>query len=73
MPVPHSIIMLQQSKRLSPKSTMSLDDAIRIARILEADDVISVPAKACRILVAEIDRLEKAVQTLNALLTQQAG
>lgn len=40
-------------------TTMSLEDAMRVADIFEQDDVIAVPAKACRTLVTEIRRLQE--------------
>lgn len=43
---------------------MTLDDAVRVARIFEADDVISVPARACRVLAKAIDNLEQQIVDL---------
>lgn len=39
-------------------SNMSVPDALRIASIFEADDIISVPAMACRILAKYVQELE---------------
>lgn len=41
------------------KSSMTVDDALRVAAIFEADDVIAVPALACRILANYIRELEE--------------
>lgn len=38
--------------------TMKVSDALRIASIFEADDIISVPAMACRILAKYVQELE---------------
>jgi hypothetical protein len=38
---------------------MTVDDALRVAAIFEADDVIAVPALACRILANYIRELEE--------------
>lgn len=38
---------------------MTLEDAMRVADIFEQDDIIAVPAKACRTLVAEVRRLQE--------------
>lgn len=43
---------------------MKLEDAMRVADIFEADDVIAVPAKACRALVTEVRRLQEEVKEL---------
>jgi hypothetical protein len=40
-------------------SNMSVPDALRIASIFEADDIISVPAMACRILAKYVQYLEQ--------------
>lgn len=40
-------------------SNMSVPDALRIASIFEADDIISVPAMACRILAKYVQYLEE--------------
>lgn len=39
--------------------TMQIPDALRIAAIFEADDIISVPAMACRILAKYVQQLEE--------------
>lgn len=44
-------------------TNMSLEDAMRVADIFEADDIISVPAMAGRILVAEVRRLQEVVHS----------
>jgi hypothetical protein len=51
---------------------MSVDDAIRVAQIFEADDIISVPAMACRILLKEIERLNFAAGYTAETITIQA-
>lgn len=40
-------------------SRMSVPDALRVASIFEADDIISVPAMACRVLARYIQTLEE--------------
>lgn len=40
---------------------MSLEDALRVADIFEADDVISVPAMAGRVLAKGVRDLEKQI------------
>lgn len=47
-------------------SRMSVPDALRVAAIFEADDVISVPAMASRVLA-------KYVAELEAKLAEQSG
>lgn len=39
-------------------TTMTVADAMRVAEIFEADDLISVPAMACRILARYAKQLE---------------
>jgi hypothetical protein len=38
---------------------MNVPDAMRVAEIFEADDIISVPAMACRVLARYIQALEE--------------
>jgi hypothetical protein len=53
------------------KSSMTVDDALRVAAIFEADDVIAVPALACRILANYIRELEaRTVKEINDVETQ---
>ena len=37
---------------------MQVPDALRVAAIFEADDIISVPAMACRVLAKYVQELE---------------
>jgi hypothetical protein len=37
---------------------MQVPDALRVAELFEADDVISVPAMACRVLARYVKELE---------------
>lgn len=37
---------------------MQVPDALRVAELFEADDVISVPAMACRVLAKYVQELE---------------
>lgn len=40
-------------------SRMTVLDALRVASIFEADDIISVPAMACRVMAKYIKELEE--------------
>lgn len=46
-------------------SNMTIPDALRVASIFEADDVISVPAMACRILAQYVKELEEQLSFMN--------
>jgi hypothetical protein len=46
---------------MSSTSTMGLEDALRVASIFEADDVISVPARACRVLAQAVKDLTNEI------------
>jgi hypothetical protein len=59
--------LAMDSAQLKPKTIqekMGLEEAMRIADIMEADDVISHSAMASRRLVAEIRTLEKQIVEL---------
>jgi hypothetical protein len=45
---------------------MQVPDALRVAAIFEADDIISVPAMACRVLAKYVQELEEKVSELNS-------
>ena len=46
-------------------SKMNLEEALRVADIFEADDVIAVPAMACRVMAKAIRSLEEQIVDLN--------
>ncbi len=45
-------------------SKMNLEEALRIAAIFEADDVIAVPAMACRVMAKAIQDLSEQIVDL---------
>jgi hypothetical protein len=45
-------------------SNMRLEDALKVAEIFEADDIISVPAMACRILGKTVKDLTEQIVDL---------
>lgn len=49
--------------------TMDVKDALRVAELFEADDVISVPAMACRVMLKYIKELE--VRVAEQLIKEQ--
>lgn len=53
-------------------SRLNVEDALRIAQIFEADDIISVPAMVCRVMRHEILQLRQQIETgrLQELATQ---
>ena len=43
-------------------STMNVEDALKVAAIFEADDIISVAAMSCRVLRHEILQLRQQLE-----------
>lgn len=49
---------------------MDLEGAMRVAEIFEADDIISVPAMACRVLLKAVKELTDQIVDLNLELKE---